>query len=163
MNSIILKIKVIVLSLCKRCLSKACHHNISFLRIQLIPSVYIISVHAQSCGHCRGCLRLLASPLFAGGWLHRFPRARKGAVFPFSHSPVPFLERQRLAGLLLLSSTSVACSGTTLSPWTKRGNKWKKERKWNGQIFFFHSGHQWKKKWLCKSFYKYTVKEWIWK
>lgn len=91
--------------------------------MELILSVYIISVRALSCGHCHGCLHLLESPLFAGEWPHQFPKAPKGEVFLFSHSPVPFLGLQLLAGLLLLSSTSFFCSGTRLSPLTKKKNK----------------------------------------
>lgn len=102
-------------------------------------SLCIISVRALSCGHCRGCLHLLESPLSAGGWLHRSPRALKGEVFLFSHSPVPFLEQQLPAVLLLLSSISFACSGTRLWPLTKKRNKWKKEKKKDNKTAFFPS------------------------
>lgn len=107
-----------------------------------VLSVCIISVHALSCGHCRGCLHSLESPLFAEGWLRQFPRAQKGAVFLFSHSPVPFLELQLLAGPLLLSSTSFSCSGTRPSPLTKKRNKQAKEIKLSRRFSSFSVVHE---------------------
>lgn len=100
---------------CKRCLGEICHHNGAFLRTELV-SVCIISVRAQSCGHYRDCRHLLVSPLSAGGWLHQFLTALMEEVFPFSHSPVPFLGLQLLVVPPWPASTSFSCSGTTLSP-----------------------------------------------
>lgn len=106
----------------KTLLGKTCHHGASFLRMELVLSVWIISVHALSCGRCCGCLHCPESPLFAGAWPHQSLTALKGAGFLSSRSPVPFLRQQCPAGPILPSSTSSSCSGTTLSPWTKKGN-----------------------------------------
>lgn len=74
----------------------------------------IISEHAQSSGRCRDCPHWLRSP--SSGGVLRCQRTLMAATFPFSHSPVLFLELLPPAGRPSLFSTSSFCSGTTPSP-----------------------------------------------